>query len=73
MLASRAGVFAEPASCTTIAGLVKLGKSGRLPRGSKVAVILTGNGLKDPDSAISRVAPPVKIGGTMEELLEAMA
>lgn len=73
MLASKSGVFAEPASCTTIAGLVKLKNSGRLPQGARVAVVLTGNGLKDPDAAISQVAPPVKIGATMEELTRALS
>jgi threonine synthase len=72
-LASQSGIFAEPASCTTIAGLVKLKNSGRLPRGAKVAAVLTGNGLKDPDAAISRVVPPVKIGATLEELTEALS
>ncbi|MDR3076856.1 MAG: threonine synthase [Synergistaceae bacterium] len=73
MLASRAGVFAEPASCTTLAGLIKLKKAGRLPQGATATIILTGNGLKDPDTAISQAAPPVKIGSTMEELLEALS
>ena len=73
ILASKSGIFAEPASCAAIAGLVKLKNSGRLPQGGTVAVILTGNGLKDPDTAISQVAPPVKIGATMEELTEALS
>ena len=73
MLASKSGIFAEPASCAAVAGLVKLKNSGRLPCGATVAVILTGNGLKDPDTAISQVAPPIKIGATMEELKEALS
>jgi threonine synthase len=72
-LASRAGIFAEPASCATFAALIKLKRAGKLPQGSVVAMILTGNGLKDPDTAISQVSPPVKIGGTMEELIEALS
>jgi len=73
MLAARAGIFAEPASCTTVAGLVKMKNSGKLPQNTVVAIVLTGNGLKDPDAAISQVAPPVKIGATMEELTEALS
>ena len=73
MLAGKSGIFAEPASCATVAGLVKLKNSGRLPQGVTVAVILTGNGLKDPDTAISRAAPPVKIGATIEELTEMLS
>jgi threonine synthase len=72
-LASRAGIFAEPASCATLAGLVKLAAAGALPQGAKTVIVLTGNGLKDPDAAISQVEPPVKIGGTLEELLKVMA
>jgi threonine synthase len=73
MLASKSGVFAEPASCATVAGLVKLKNSGRLPHGATVTIVLTGNGLKDPDAAISQAVPPVKIGAAMEELSEALA
>jgi len=73
MLANRAGVFAEPASCTTLAGLIKLKKAGKLPAKATVTIILTGNGLKDPDTAISQVAPPIKIGGTLEELMEVLS
>jgi threonine synthase len=35
--------------------------------------VLTGNGLKDPDTAISQAGTPVKIGDTLEELLEALS
>ena len=73
MLASKSGIFAEPASCTTVAGLVKLKNSGRLPQGVVVTIVLTGNGLKDPDAAISQVSPPVKIDATMKELTEALS
>ena len=72
ILAAKGGVFAEPASCATLAGLIKLKKQKKLPEGAKVVMILTGNGLKDPDTALSQVERPVKIGDTMEELLEAM-
>jgi threonine synthase len=72
-LASKSGIFAEPASCTTVAGLVKMKNSGRLPRGTTVVIILTGNGLKDPDAAISQAVPPVKIGATIEELTRALS
>jgi threonine synthase len=46
------GVFCEPASAASVAGLLKYGAEGR------VVCVLTGNGLKDPDTAIDR-APPV--------------
>ncbi|KZE39427.1 threonine synthase [Bhargavaea cecembensis] len=52
LIASREGVFAEPASCATIAGIKKQLESGGLKRGATVVGVLTGNGLKDPDTAI---------------------
>lgn len=72
LLSSKGGIFAEPASCAPLAGLVKLKKLGRLPKGIKVVMVLTGNGLKDPDTAMSQVGRPKEIGDTLSELLEVM-
>lgn len=73
MLAEKGGVFAEPASCAALAGILKLKAAGELPRGATVVTILTGNGLKDPDTAMTQVGKPVRIGSTLEELLEVLA
>jgi threonine synthase len=73
MLAAKGGVFAEPASCAALAGLIKLRGAKRLPEGSKVVMVLTGNGLKDPDAALRQTGEPIRIGSSMEELLEALA
>ena len=73
ILARKGGVFAEPASCATLAGLIKLKKAKKLPKGSRVVMILTGNGLKDPDTALDQVEKPVTIGSTLEELMEVLA
>ncbi len=61
MIASREGIFAEPASCISVAGIYKLHQAGFLEKGKKVVCILTGNGLKDPDIA-------VEMGGTFKAL-----
>jgi len=53
MLASTEGIFAEPASCASIAGIKKQVENGMIEKGSTVVAILTGNGLKDPETAIS--------------------
>ncbi|MFB6467535.1 threonine synthase [Cytobacillus sp. Hz8] len=53
LIASTEGVFAEPGSCASIAGVYKQLQSGEIRKGSKVVAILTGNGLKDPDTAIN--------------------
>lgn len=52
LVAATEGVFCEPASAASIAGLIKKKKEGKIPDGSVVVCILTGNGLKDPDTAV---------------------
>ena len=73
LLASREGVFAEPASCASVAGLLKLHRSGRLPQGIRIAAVLTGNGLKDPDAALAQVPEPVEIDDSWEALREVLS
>lgn len=58
LLASTEGVLAEPASCASVAGVIKL--KDELKLGAKVVCILTGNGLKDPDCAIKYAASAVE-------------
>ena len=54
LLATTEGVYCEPASAASVAGLLKVG----VPEGSTVVCILTGHGLKDPDITIKSVAKP---------------
>ncbi|GMA62261.1 threonine synthase [Alicyclobacillus fastidiosus] len=51
-LIAREGLFAEPASAASVAGLLKRHRGGQLEKGQTLVCVLTGNGLKDPDSAI---------------------
>jgi len=67
-LATEESVFCEPASAASVAGLLKVG----VPEGSTVVCILTGNGLKDPDRAISQIEVPKAVEATMEEILSAL-
>ncbi|MEX2947695.1 threonine synthase [Staphylococcus warneri] len=60
MMTSKEGIFSEPASNASIAGLIKLKRAGRLPQSKKVVAVLTGNGLKDPDTAISLLDNPIQ-------------
>ncbi|NOQ35775.1 MAG: threonine synthase, partial [Methylococcaceae bacterium] len=53
MLSQYEGIFCEPASATSLAGLLQDISSGKIEEGSKIVCTLTGNGLKDPDTAIS--------------------
>ncbi|HEY3260166.1 MAG TPA: threonine synthase [Pseudonocardiaceae bacterium] len=52
LLAAGEGVFVEPASAASVAGLLLVVDDGRLPRGSLVVCTVTGHGLKDPDTAL---------------------
>ncbi len=53
LLASREGVFVEPASAASVAGVLKLSRSGRMDfAGKRVVCVVTGHGLKDPDTAV---------------------
>ena len=60
LLASAEGVFCEPASAASVAGLLKFGA----PPGARVVCVLTGHGLKDPDNAIGQIAPPRTVDAT---------
>jgi threonine synthase len=55
------GLFAEPASAASVAGLLQMHEAGTLPAGATVVCILTGHGLKDPEWAISGAAHPVVV------------
>jgi threonine synthase len=52
------GLFAEPASAASVAGLLQLSERGDLPKGATVVCVLTGHGLKDPEWAITGAAHP---------------
>jgi threonine synthase len=58
---AREGMFAEPASAASVAGLLRLAGEDRLPRGSTIVCVLTGHGLKDPEWAITGAAHPPSI------------
>jgi threonine synthase len=52
LIAQKEGLFVEPASAASVAGMLKMVNAGKIPDGSTVVCILTGHGLKDPDNAI---------------------
>jgi threonine synthase len=62
ILSSEVGVFVEPASAISVAGLLERSAAGEIPKGSTVVLTVTGHGLKDPQWALkaadgSDVAP----------------
>lgn len=58
---AREGMFAEPASAASVAGLLGLHAEGSLPAGATVVCVLTGHGLKDPEWAIAGAAHPTAV------------
>jgi threonine synthase len=74
-LASREGIFCEPASAASVAGLLKMAEAGQLKdlareRGHlKIVCILTGHGLKDPDFAIREVGEVKEVPARMDAVL----
>ncbi len=58
---AREGLFVEPASAASVAGLLHLHGEGSLPKGKTVVCILTGHGLKDPEWAIAGAAHPQSV------------
>ncbi|MBU0701768.1 threonine synthase [bacterium] len=70
MIAAMEGVFVEPASAASIAGVIKLNKQGYFPEGATIVCILTGHGLKDPDCAIKSANKPIVVEPKMEKIVE---
>jgi threonine synthase len=72
MLAAREGVFGEPASAASLAGLMKLTDAGHDFSKKKVVCVITGTGLKDPDTAIKNATPAIELPadlGAIEKLI----
>ncbi|MFH0912963.1 MAG: pyridoxal-phosphate dependent enzyme, partial [Candidatus Omnitrophota bacterium] len=69
LLAEKEGIFVEPASAASIAGLLKLKKKNFFRRPAKIACILTGHGLKDPDRAIKTIREPKTVKANVKAVL----
>ncbi|MDD5438561.1 MAG: threonine synthase [Candidatus Omnitrophica bacterium] len=70
ILASKEGVFVEPASAASVAGVLKKARTGYFKRGAQVVCILTGHGLKDPDRAIATIRKPKVIDARYDAVLK---
>ena len=62
-------IFCEPASAASVAGILKYG----VPKGSTVVCVLTDNGLKDPDTAVSTSEKPQVVDATLRALLDQLS
>ena len=67
-VAATEGVFCEPASAASVAGVIKLNKQGGFHEGEIVVCTLTGHGLKDADTAISVSVQPKTVRATREDV-----
>ena len=71
-LARVEGLFVEPASASSIAGLKKLIEIGEIDRDEIVVCVTTGHGLKDPDIAIKMSEKPIEVDAEIEALEKAL-
>ncbi len=69
-LASREGIFVEPASAASVAGLAKALERGEVRTGDSAVCILTGHGLKDPDMAIGLIEEPDALPPRVEDVAD---
>ncbi|MBR7672165.1 threonine synthase [Streptomyces daliensis] len=61
LLASQEGVFVEPASAASVAGLIQASEQGKVDPGQRIVCTVTGNGLKDPDWAVAGAPQPIVV------------
>jgi threonine synthase len=73
LLAEKEGIFCEPASAVSLAGALHDMRSGKIREGSTIVCTLTGNGLKDPDTAIQQCKlKPVTVDATLHSVKSAI-
>jgi len=72
LLAQVEGIFVEPASASSIAGLKKLVRNGAINKNERVVCVTTGHGLKDPDIAIKMCEKPVEVDAELSAIENAL-
>jgi len=72
MLASKAGIFGEPASAASLAGLLKLARLGHNFAGKRIVCVITGNGLKDTDIALKDAPPLIEVPADIKSIEKAI-
>lgn len=71
-VAQREGIYCEPASAAAVAGLIKYNREGKIPPGARVVCILTGHGLKDPETALSLAPSLQSVEANVDAAVQAM-
>ena len=72
ILATKGGIFGEPASAASLAGLIKLSQKGMDFSGKKIACIVTGTGLKDTDIALKGAKPFMELPADLSAVEKAL-
>ena len=72
LVASAEGTFCEPASAASLAGVIKSRHAGLLEDGARVVCVLTGHGLKDPDTAISTGREMTRVEADLASVVKAL-
>jgi threonine synthase len=72
MIASLEGIFCEPASAASVAGLIKANKAGLFQPADRIVCTLTGHGLKDPDVALNVITHPETVDAELPAVLRAL-
>jgi threonine synthase len=72
MLAREEGVFCEPASAASLAGVIEFARTGRFQGGEIVVCTLTGHGLKDPETALSTPHSEIRVPPGKEAVLRVL-
>ena len=72
LMATRGGVFGEPASAASLAGLVKLSRQGMDFSKKKVVCVVTGTGLKDTEIALKNAQPLIELPADLSAVEKAL-
>ena len=71
LAATKEGIFGEPASAASLAGLIKLAKGGNFSH-NKVVCVITGTGLKDPNTPAKYAQPPIELPADLDAVEKAL-
>ena len=72
LMAAKGGIFGEPASAASLAGLIKLSRSGTDFSQKRVVCVVTGSGLKDPDNALKSAEPFLELPADLAAVEQAL-
>ncbi|MDY7030798.1 MAG: threonine synthase [Thermodesulfobacteriota bacterium] len=72
LIAQHEGIFCEPASAASVAGVIKLNKKEYFKKGDTIVCTLTGHGLKDPETAIKISTEPITMPPELDKILEVL-